>query len=165
MMRCSTHASIRQATSWLRQVLMVWPESTMCSLVLARLSYKVTKTKSVKSHSTHRATRSSQRAATRRADFGQLRLVMRFSAWERTRARDTRMKFSLARSTMRVTRSLQVLKITPAASGRIRDSSGPGKKKMQSRKLQPRLQLWVGKCRHQLKHNRNRIERRRAANR
>ena len=137
---------------------MEWLASTTCSLAPARRSSRVTKTKSVKSHSTHRATRSSLRAATRHAGFGLQRLVMRFSAWGRTRARDTRMKFSLARSTMRATRSLQVLKITPAASGRIRDSLEPGRKKMPERPLQPRLLPWEGKCRLQHKRNRNRIE-------
>ena len=139
---------------------MAWPESTMSSLAPARRSSKVTKTKSVKFHSTHRATRSSQRAVTKRADFGQLRPVMRFNAWERTRAKDTRMKSSPARSIMKVTRSLQVLKITPAASGRIKDSLGPGRKKMQGNQFQ-----LLRRCRHQLKHNRSGIERRRAANR
>ena len=164
MMRCSTLVSIKQATSWLLQVLMAWPESIMCLLVHARRFFKVMKTKSVKSHSTHKATRSSQQAATRRADCGPLRPVMKFNAQERTQARDTRMKFSPARSIMRVTRSLRVLKITPAAYGRIKDSLEPGKKKMQSHKLQPSLQLWEGKCQLQLKHNRSGIERRRAAN-
>ena len=139
---------------------MAWPESTMSSLAHARRSSKVTKTKSVKSLSTHKVTRSSQRAATRRADFGQLRPVMRFSAWERTRAKDTKMKSSPARSIMKATRSLQVLKITPAASGRIKDSLGPGRKKMQGNQLQ-----LLRRCRHQLKHNESGIERRRAANR
>ena len=158
-MRCSMLASIRQATSWLLQVLMVWPESTMFSLAHARRSSRAMRTKSVKSHSTRRVTRSLRRAATRRADFGPRRPETRFSAWEQTQARGTRMKFSLVRSTMRVTRSLQVRKITPAASGKISASFAPGRKRTTERKLQPRLKpRWEGKCRRQHKHNQSRIE-------
>ena len=138
---------------------MVVPEYTMSLPGLASPYCKVMRTKSVKSHSTRRVTRSLRRAATRRADFGPRRPETRFSAWEQTRARGTRMKFSLVRSTMRVTRSLQVRKITPAASGKISASFAPGRKRTTERKLQPRLKpRWEGKCRRQHKHNQSRIE-------
>ena len=117
---------------------MVWRESTMSSLVRALPSCKATRTKSVKSRLTPKATRSSRRVATRRADFGQLRPVMKFSVLERILARVTKMKYSPALSTTRAIQSSQALKITPVVSGRTSDLSAHGKKKMAAKLLQER---------------------------
>ena len=117
---------------------MVWRESTMSSLVRALPSCKATRTKSVKSRLTPKATRSSLRVATRRADFGQLRPVMKFSVLERILARVTKMKYSPALSTTRAIQSSQAPKITLVVSGRTSDLSAHGKKKMAAKLQQER---------------------------
>ena len=100
---------------------MAWPEFTMYSQEPAPLSYKVTRTKSVKSNLTPRATRSLLPQATRPVDYGALRQVMRFNASELIQERVTKMKFSLVLSTTRAIRSSRDQKIILAAFGRIKD--------------------------------------------
>jgi hypothetical protein len=86
----------------------------MFSLVLAYLSFKGMRMKSPKSPSTHRATKLSQLAVTRPAVFGQSIQVMKSKY-----SQAMKMRSSHVHSTMKVTQSLQVLRITLAEYGRI----------------------------------------------
>ena len=111
-------ASTKLATSWRLQVPTVWQESTTSSRGLARPFCRDMRTKLVKSRLTHKETRSSRPVRTKLADFGQLRREMKYSVLERTRAKVTKMKYSLVRLTTRVIQSLQDPKITLAVSGK-----------------------------------------------
>lgn len=130
MTRCSMPASTRRATSSQQPVQTAWRESTMCLRGRARQYCRATRTKLVKSRLTPRVTRSLPRVATRRADFGQLRLETKFSVLERIRERVTKMKYSLVPLTTRAIRSSQAPKITLVVSGRTSDLSALGRKRM-----------------------------------
>ena len=136
MTRYLTPASTVPVTNWLRQVQMEWLVSTTCSLALALLFCKATKMKSVKSHLTHKVTRSSRRAATRRADCGPPRLAMKFSAWAQTQVKATKMKSSPALSTTKVIRLLRDRRTIPAAFGKMWISFGRTRKSNSNRPRQ-----------------------------
>ena len=118
-MKFLTLASTAQATNLRRQVPMEWLASTTYSLAPARLFYKATRMKSVKSRLTRKETRSSRRVATRRAVSGPLIPVMKSSAWVQTREKVTKMKYSRACSTTKAIRLSLDQRITPAAFGKM----------------------------------------------
>ena len=98
---------------------MVWLASIMSLPEHAHLSFKATKTKSVKSRLTHRVTRSSQQVVTKHAVFGLQILEMKYSVLERIQVRVTKMKYSPVRSITKEILSLLALKIILVAFGKI----------------------------------------------
>ena len=98
---------------------MVWLAYIMSLLEHAHLSFKDTKTKSVKSRLTHRVTRSSQQVVTKHAVFGLQILEMKYSVLERIQVRVTKMKYSPVRSITKEILLLLVQKIILVAFGKI----------------------------------------------
>ena len=112
----------------------------MSLLEHAHLSFKATKTKSVKLLSTHRVTKSSRPVVTRHAAFGPQTPVMNYSVWERTQVRVTKMKYSLARSIMKEILLLLVQKIILVAFGKISALFKPGKQNRHKQQQDQRKQ-------------------------